>query len=139
MVAYASRVLTKPERRYCVTRRELLAVVTFVPHFRPYLLGRQFTIRTDHGSLTWLSNIKEPEGQLARWIEQLQEHLGEEKPLHKVKERFYWPGMHRDIKNWCQTCESLCDPKIFYKKESRFSRNHVSFLATVMASWSGMA
>ena len=27
VIAYASHVLTKPERRYCVTRRELLAVV----------------------------------------------------------------------------------------------------------------
>ena len=35
VVAYASRVLTKSERRYCVTRRELLAVVTFVKQFRP--------------------------------------------------------------------------------------------------------
>jgi hypothetical protein len=25
--------LTKPERRYCVTRKELLAVVFFVKHF----------------------------------------------------------------------------------------------------------
>ena len=74
VIAYASRVLTKPERRYCVTRRELLAVVTFVHHFRPYLLGRQFLLRTDHGSLTWLSNFKEPEGQLARWLERLQEY-----------------------------------------------------------------
>ena len=30
VIAYASQVLTKPERHYCVTRRELLAVVTFV-------------------------------------------------------------------------------------------------------------
>jgi len=36
VIAYASRVLTKPERRYCVTRRELLAVVTVMQHFRPY-------------------------------------------------------------------------------------------------------
>ena len=72
VVAYASRVLTKPERWYCVTQRELLAVVTFTHHFRPYLLGRKFTIRIDHGSLTWLLNIKEPKGQRARWIEQLQ-------------------------------------------------------------------
>ena len=34
VVAYASRVLTRPERRYCVTRKELLAVVTFIQHFR---------------------------------------------------------------------------------------------------------
>ena len=43
VVSYASCVLSKPERNYCVTRRELLAVVTFVQHFRPYLLGPGFT------------------------------------------------------------------------------------------------
>ena len=74
VIAYASRTLSKAERRYCVTRRELLAVVTFTQHFRPYLLGRQFTLRTDHGSLTWLQSFKEPEGQLARWLEKLQEY-----------------------------------------------------------------
>ena len=73
VIAYASKVLSKAERRYCVTRKELLAVVVFVQHFRPYLLGRRFTLRTDHGSLTWLSQFKEPEGQLARWLERLQE------------------------------------------------------------------
>jgi len=72
-VAYASRVLTRPEHQYCVTRKELLAVVTFVQHFHSYLLGWEFQLRTDHGSLTWLSNFKEPEGQLARWLERLQE------------------------------------------------------------------
>ena len=30
-------------------------------------------LRMDHSSLTWLQNFKEPEGQLARWIEKLQE------------------------------------------------------------------
>ena len=74
VIAYASRVLSKPERQYCVTRRELLAVVTFLKHFRHYLLGKHFTIRTDHGSLQWLQNFKEPEGQVARWIEKLQEY-----------------------------------------------------------------
>ena len=73
VIAYASRVLTRPERRYCVTRKELLAVVTFVQHFRSYLLGRAFQLRSDHGSLTWLANFKEPKGQLARWLEKLQE------------------------------------------------------------------
>ena len=34
-------------------------------------IGR-FTLRTDHASLTWLANFKEPIGQLARWLEQLQ-------------------------------------------------------------------
>ena len=73
MIAYGSRLLTKTERKYCVTRRELLAVIVFTKHFRPYLLGRHFTLRTDHGSLQWLYNFHEPESQLACWLESLQE------------------------------------------------------------------
>ena len=42
--------------------------------YTSYLLGGKFTICADHGSLIWLSNFKEPKGQLARWIEQLQEY-----------------------------------------------------------------
>ena len=74
VIAYGSRLLSKTERKYFVTRRELLAVVTFVKHFHPYLLGRRFTLRTDHGSLIWLRNFHEPEGLLARWLETLQEY-----------------------------------------------------------------
>ena len=74
VIAYASRALTRQERRYCVTRRELLAAVEFTHHFRCYLIGRKFTLRTDHASLTWLQNFREPEGQLARWLERLQEY-----------------------------------------------------------------
>ena len=71
VIAYGSRCLSKAERRYCVTRKELLAIVYFVKYFRHYLYGRQFLLRTDHGSLRWLFNFKEPEGQVARWIEAL--------------------------------------------------------------------
>ena len=73
VIAYGSRLLTKPEHQYCVTRRELLAVVTFTRQYRCYLMGRKFVLRTDNGSLTWLRNFREPEGQLARWLELLQE------------------------------------------------------------------
>ena len=51
VIAYASRVLSKAERGYCVTQKELLAVVTFLQQFRAYLLGRHFMVRTDRGSL----------------------------------------------------------------------------------------
>ena len=47
--------------------------MVFTKHFHPYLLGREFILRTDYGSLTWLPSFKEPEGQLARWLEKLQE------------------------------------------------------------------
>ena len=68
-VAYSIRTLTKAERNYCVTRKELLAVVETVKHFRHYLHGQKFRIRTDHAPLRSVLNVKEPEAQLVRWIE----------------------------------------------------------------------
>ena len=47
----------------------MLAVVTFVQHFKQYLLGRKFIIRTDHSAIRWVMSFKEPENQMARWIE----------------------------------------------------------------------
>lgn len=70
-IAYASQVLLPAQREYCTTRKELLAVVKFCRHFRHYLLGRRFTIRTDHNSLAWLFRFRHIEGQLSRWLEEL--------------------------------------------------------------------
>ena len=68
VVAYASKALSASQRRYCTTMRELLAIVRFCEHFRHYLLGRQFLLRTDHKALLWLHKFKDPDGMLARWI-----------------------------------------------------------------------
>src|SRR5206468_10859521 len=73
VIAYASRTLSRPERNYCVTRRELLAIVYFAKQFRSYLLGREFLIRTDHSALRWQKLTPEPIGQQARWLERLEE------------------------------------------------------------------
>ncbi|XP_041930311.1 uncharacterized protein LOC121694287 [Alosa sapidissima] len=54
--------------------REVLAVVMAVRHFQTYLYGKWFLLRTDHASLTWLLNFKEPEGQLARWLKALRDY-----------------------------------------------------------------
>jgi transposase InsO family protein len=74
VIAYASRRLSQAERNYCVTRRELLAVVAFVKYFRHYILGRRFVIRTDHAALQWLSRVLEQIGQQARRLELLEEY-----------------------------------------------------------------
>ena len=71
VVAYFSKTLNKHERNYCITRKELLAVVEAVKHFHHYLYGVTVIVRTDHGALTWLLNFKNIEGQMARWLETL--------------------------------------------------------------------
>ena len=71
VICYFSKCLSRAEMKYCTTRKELLAVVTAVKNLHHYLIGRKFTIRTDHGSLQWLMRFKNCEGQIARWIETL--------------------------------------------------------------------
>ncbi|KAL0147701.1 hypothetical protein M9458_056979 [Cirrhinus mrigala] len=85
VVAYYSKVLSKAEKRYCVTRRELLAAISAIRHFKYYLCGWHFTIRSDHASLQWLMTFKEPEGQVARWLEELQSY--EFTVTHRAGER----------------------------------------------------
>ncbi|CAB3981552.1 Retrovirus-related Pol poly from transposon, partial [Paramuricea clavata] len=72
LISYFSRTLSGPEKKYCVTREELLAIVQATGHFHHYLYGNPFTIRNDHASLQWLLNFKNPEGQTARWLQKLQ-------------------------------------------------------------------
>ena len=70
VLSFASRALSKPERNYCVTRKELLAIVYAVRKYRHYL-GRKIIVRTDHNALQWLFSFREPEGQMARWLVEL--------------------------------------------------------------------
>ena len=71
VIAYSSFIMDPQQRRYCTTRRELLAVVRGTRAYRHYLLNSTFLVRTDHGSLAWLMRFRDPQGQLARFLEEL--------------------------------------------------------------------
>jgi len=51
MEEFVFLMFSKTEKNYCVTQRELLAVIDSIKFFYHYLYGRRFVIRTDHISL----------------------------------------------------------------------------------------
>ena len=73
MIYAFSKVLDQAQRHYGITDRELLAVVKAVQYFKHYLLGRQFTLRTDHLALKYLESSKNDNSRLMRWSFILQE------------------------------------------------------------------
>ena len=68
-----SKSLNPAQQKYCTTRRELLDVVATLDHFKGYVWGPHFTVRTDHAALVWLTNLKNIQGMLARWLAKLQQ------------------------------------------------------------------
>ncbi len=71
VIYYGSKILSPAQRAWCVTYRELFAIVHFVQKFKHFLLGRRFLIRCDHASLRWLLNFKQTDGMICRWITKL--------------------------------------------------------------------
>jgi len=71
VIAYAARALSKAERNYGMTRKELLALGWAWQHFETYLYGRRFLAWSDHSALRWLKNFKNPRGQVSRRLARL--------------------------------------------------------------------
>jgi hypothetical protein len=69
-IMFASKTLTGAETRYSPTELELLAIKWAVTDkFRQYIIGREFTVYSDHEALGRLGNNKEINNKkLARWI-----------------------------------------------------------------------
>lgn len=82
VVAYCSRTLSPAERNYTVTEIECLAVIVALEKWRPFVGGSRTAVFSDHASLQWLTNIKNPTGRLARWVLRLSQFDLE---MHHIK------------------------------------------------------
>lgn len=117
VIAYFSKVFSKTEKNYCIIRREL-AVVDSFKSFHHYLYGKKFVIRTDHTSLRWLMSFRNLEGQLARWLKQIQQYdfeiIHRKENLHRNADGLSRRPCEKSNCNYCN--------KLDLKKEKLVSR-----------------
>ena len=72
VISFGGRGLRKSELNWTVSELECLAIVEGTRCYHTYLVGRPFTIITDHVSLTYLNSLKAGRGRLQRWALHLQ-------------------------------------------------------------------
>lgn len=75
-VAFLSKSLNPAERNYEIYDKELLAIMTCLEEWRPYLLGtvQPFEIWTDHQNLTYFREARKLNRRQARWFTELQDY-----------------------------------------------------------------
>jgi hypothetical protein len=73
VIAYASKSLTKAQRKFHPMEGECYALIWGVMHFRQYLHRNHFILRTDHKPLEWLATVLDAHGRRGRWIDMLQD------------------------------------------------------------------
>ena len=90
-ISFASRFLIAAEKKYSSSELEMLAVVRGAKYFRNYILGRSFTVITDHKALISLLNGNKKKNKtlfsrLTRWLDRLIpfDFVIEDKPGAKI-------------------------------------------------------
>ena len=126
VVAYCSRVLRPSQRRYCTTKREMLAAVAMCIQFRSYLRGARFTLRTDHKSLVWLHRFRDTEGMMSRWLHALQQF--QFSIVHRPgKDHGNADGLSRAPSSPCRQCiRSDCPPAVLLHDDTDQPFDYVS-------------
>lgn len=74
-VLFLSRKLFERERKYSTIEKEGLAIKWAVDSLRYYLLGREFTLRTDHRALKWMQTMQNSNSRILRWCLTLQPYV----------------------------------------------------------------
>jgi len=73
VISYASKTLGGATLNYTTTEKEFLAVVYALDKFKPYLLGSEVIVFTDHAAIRYLIEKKDSKSRLLRWVLLLQE------------------------------------------------------------------
>lgn len=65
-ISFMSKSFSKGEQNKSTIEQELLAVYYSINHFKPYIFGTHFIVRSDHRPLVYLFNLKDPTSKLSR-------------------------------------------------------------------------
>jgi hypothetical protein len=68
---FMARSLSKSERNYAVTKKELLAIIFALNKFHQHLWRRRFTLYTDHKALVYLHTQTNLNAILSKWFDTL--------------------------------------------------------------------
>jgi len=71
-ILYISRKLTQREVNYSTVEKECPAIQWAVSALHYYLLGRPFTLWSDHAPLQWLHRMKDANTWITRWYQALE-------------------------------------------------------------------
>ena len=66
--------MTSAEKNYDTSQKELLAVIKSVEHFKQFLYGKEFVIKTDHHPLTSIATKSKPSVRFGRWLSELADY-----------------------------------------------------------------
>jgi hypothetical protein len=119
--AYGSKILNPAQRIYCTTQREFVSIVHFIQHYKHFLLGKIFLVRSDHKGLTYLQNFKESEGILTRWINILRAYEFDIEYRQGTK-HFHADSHSRKIKRPCK--KAICQECVSSFQKSNITENN---------------
>ena len=72
-VAFFSNSLKREQRNWSAYTKEAYTIVLATRHWKTYLIGSKFMIRSDHNPLTTMRKTKDPRGKFPRWLTELEE------------------------------------------------------------------
>ena len=75
-IAFMSRTLSKSERNYSTTKKELLVIIYALHKLHHYMYGREFELHTDHRSLCWLQTQPIANRMMINWFETILSYPG---------------------------------------------------------------
>lgn len=123
-IAFASKAFTKGEANKSTIEKELTAIHWAVKHFRPYVYGYRFTIRTDHKPLIYIFSLKNPSSKLTRMRLDLEEYSFDIEYI-KGSLNVVSDALSRiSIETLLDIKSNLEEPKNILKVETRSSRKN---------------